>query len=430
VKHHAARLLVYLGYEKMLKNKVYLFDLLEESLSQCPNVATNAAAGPASHGGESHANFATNAHNVTGDKSTAGSVGNNSSQPNSEPLAGGEEDTYISRVSFAPICAFDWPRRSLNGVSVEGVVLTLLQQIEHHINLGETDDEILDLLRENVDRLLIDRLVTKPLPSIDSVDLPPPASSAVGPEGNSNRNVASIVNQSQSDLNFETSIVQALQGQASTESLGGPTTLGSSSASFSTGNVAPPPPPPAIQVDFIGSARSSPRKSLPTSTSATDTGGTILGVDEFGCQSVRDLDGACNSLQWLPNCVHVQRLYLRVFPVVVNPLIVLRLLQHRLFGCLNNYWQWHQPDTAGAYTVNGMSTHAGGYNSRSSFASTCGVESFPGTRSRASSATANSLILPPEFESIGKCNAFNFLIVKKRKEIKFSDFYCGFGLIG
>lgn len=402
VKHHAARLLVYLGYEKMLKNKVYLFDLLEESLNACPNLS---AVGTNVSGPTNESNLSSNvqpSNLSTADKSAAASIGN-SSQPNSEPLASGEEDTYIARASFAPICAFTWPKQALNAVSIEGVVLTLLQQIEHHINLGETDDEILNLVRESADRELIDRLMNEPTATLllqsTGQDDPQSTSAAIGSETSGLKsNVAgssSIGKASQVDLNFGVSVAQALQAQAVLEGVGSTTT-----ASI-------PPAPPAIQVDFISSARSSPRKSLPTSTSADAGGPSGLGMDDFtgraGCGM--KCGAYSNHCGHLPSCLHVQRLYLRVFPVVVSPLIVLRLLQHRLFGCLNNYWQWQQPDgSGGGYAANGMPAQVGGYNSRSSFASTCGVESFQGSqgRSRASSATANSFVLPPEFESIGK----------------------------
>lgn len=91
VKHHAARILVYLGLEKRLRNKVCLFDLLEETLQDT-----------------------------------------DSNQNISSILS--EEDLYIMKTSLS-INA----KNPLAGV-VENILLELLTQIEKRISVGDSKD--------------------------------------------------------------------------------------------------------------------------------------------------------------------------------------------------------------------------------------------------------------------------------------------------
>ena len=384
MKHHAARILVYLGYEKMLKNKVYLFDLLEEALNQCPNVVS------ANNSGQ------TGCTAQRGEKPNANAGSGCNSQANSEPFKCNEEDTYICRICIPPVCVFQRPHQGLVAASVEAIVLELLQQIEHRINFGETEDEILEMLHEGTDRPSLEKRISDQSARTAFEDISRNVNRQ--PTALNEAQLAKVSSQLQRMQNANESsditVAQPLEVQSSLDSCN--QQVISTSTSY---------PPPAIQVDFIGSARSSPRKSLPTSASI-DTAGTVIGVNSFTEKDGRELNG-CSGLSQtglLPGCAHVQRLYLRTFPVCVSPLIVLRLLQHRLFGCLNSYWNWQHAGNSGGANgyISGFPTAAGGYNSRSSFASTCGVESFQGSRSRARSATANSLVLPAEFESIGK----------------------------
>ncbi|XP_023223276.1 uncharacterized protein LOC111624610 [Centruroides sculpturatus] len=81
VKHHAARVLVYLGLEQRLKNKVYLFDLLEE-----PTLPTTA-------------------------------------------LVSSEEDNYIVQTSLPPSVVVD-VNGKCNGISVETVVMEMVKDVE------------------------------------------------------------------------------------------------------------------------------------------------------------------------------------------------------------------------------------------------------------------------------------------------------------
>ncbi|RWS16109.1 1-phosphatidylinositol 4:5-bisphosphate phosphodiesterase epsilon-1-like protein, partial [Dinothrombium tinctorium] len=102
VKHHAARILVYMGLEKRLRNKVYLFDLLEEM----------------------HQSAIT-------------------------PSSDTEEDVFITKTSISPSCVFTVNNEQVKGASLEGMVLEILTQIEKKIVYGESSDGDLSLCDGN-----------------------------------------------------------------------------------------------------------------------------------------------------------------------------------------------------------------------------------------------------------------------------------------
>ncbi|RWS31388.1 1-phosphatidylinositol 4:5-bisphosphate phosphodiesterase epsilon-1-like protein [Leptotrombidium deliense] len=101
VKHHAARILVYMGLEKRLRNKVYLFDLLEEP----PPMLTT-------------------------------------------PSMETEEDIYIARTSLTPSCVYS-ENDDVKGASMESMVLEILTQIEKKIVFGDSSDGDISLCDGN-----------------------------------------------------------------------------------------------------------------------------------------------------------------------------------------------------------------------------------------------------------------------------------------
>lgn len=100
VKHHAARIMVYLGLEKRLRNKVYLFDLLG-MWSLCVSMF------------------------YLKTLVSAEEIGFNSPQ-NESP-----EDQYITQTSLAPTVIYsNCTPKVLIGSSVEGIVQDLIKQVE------------------------------------------------------------------------------------------------------------------------------------------------------------------------------------------------------------------------------------------------------------------------------------------------------------
>lgn len=103
VKHHAARVMVYLGLEKRLRNKVYLFDLM--GLSFCFILSIDPI--------------------IESTYSPLEDLGLHS------PPSESAEDSYIIHTSVSPnaIYSASCPKL-LIGSSVEGILLDLIKQVE------------------------------------------------------------------------------------------------------------------------------------------------------------------------------------------------------------------------------------------------------------------------------------------------------------
>ncbi|XP_023235323.1 uncharacterized protein LOC111634715 isoform X2 [Centruroides sculpturatus] len=96
VKHHAARILVYMGLEQRLRQKVYLFDLLEEAV------------------------------------------------PPPTPLMDSNEDTYIMETSLAPSIIAN-SNNQIAAASLEAIILELLKDVEKRMKKDDTweDEDII-----------------------------------------------------------------------------------------------------------------------------------------------------------------------------------------------------------------------------------------------------------------------------------------------
>lgn len=215
VKHHAARILVYIGLEKRLRNKVYLFDLLEETASDSINQPL---------------------------QSTYHSQANQLIPQMSLTQSGlSDEDVFIIRTCLHPIAVILAGKDTPSGASLEGIVLDMVNQVEKRIIFGDADDD------------------------------------------NSNNNDKSdgltIISREMNHDKPSTKVV-----------------------------------PPSIQVDLVSFTERGPNSGHLRSMS-----------------TMEEVSSLSNSF------------YFSTIPMSVNPLIVLRLIQHRMFGCVS-FWSW--PSTA------------------------------------------------------------------------------------
>lgn len=479
VKHHAARILVYLGLEKRLRNKVYLFDLLEETLiannlisaqnqatpetvQQSTNLQSNVQQ---SNLQTNQAHFNDRQHPINRQQSKPTVQQNDKTNL----LQCNEENAYICMTSLPPLniyktienqqlltekAKFEQTKSidkesdkqlfkhilneldfepKLVSSSVESIILQLLQQIENRLNDGENEDEINEI-NENV-KLGIDPAQFKTIFDIveqmiqdkqiqERID-----EQTLNEEQNNlfkdqNASKDEIVENKQTDqINQNVNSQDQENGETIMESK---QTTGTkflfneqqTSIDQNTMNFNNQKPPPSIQVDFISSDRSSPRRSSSQRSSlnaeeANEAAKLAKEKMEEAVNMKLDLRELKLQYQRQLEFNNRQQFFLKTLSICLNPVIILRLLQHRLFGCFNQLWYWtqnnntnsssHHPSiclsnsnqTALYHLLNTRANNS----ARSSFASTIGMDSFQAglnSRSRASSATANSIILPNE----------------------------------
>ena len=319
--------------------------------------------------------------------------------------------------------------------SIESIILQLLQQIENRLNEGENEEEIFEF-NENiklgidpnqfktifdvVEQMVQDKLKQEQTNKIDQDQNLFKDQENKYEMGNKQNNDQVIDQIGQDKQNLIQDQVEkreaAVHSKEQTIRL---TEQQAPSLDQNAANLNQNQPPPSIQVDFISSDRSSPRRSSSQRSS--------LNAEE-ACEAAKlakekieavnsklDLRELRLQYQRQLELNNRQQFFLKTLSICLNPVIILRLLQHRLFGCFNQLWYWqqntggsHHPSiclsnsnqTALYHLLNTRANNSG----RSSFASTIGMESFQGmslsgalgSRSRASSATANSIILPNE----------------------------------
>lgn len=319
--------------------------------------------------------------------------------------------------------------------SVEAIVLQLLQQIENRLNNGETEEDIIDL-DENI-KLGVDSSQFKTIFDIiaqmiqdkqiqqqeQSNEFDQEQNSVFKDSNQSNKNEP----EDKQTTNSNDPDKQSSQDQANnsneyanlTSSKQNKFTFTESQCSVDQNAMMNfnQQPPPSIQVDFISSDRSSPRRSSSQRSSQSLNAeeakeATKLAKERIEEEVNNKLDQRDLKLKYQQQLIsnNRQQFFLKTLSICLNPVIILRLLQHRLFGCFNQLWYWqnssssHHPSiclsNASQQTAFYHLLNTRANSGRSSFASTVGLDSFQGlgvgSRSRASSATANSIILPNE----------------------------------
>lgn len=316
--------------------------------------------------------------------------------------------------------------------SAESIVLQLLQQIENRLNDGENENEIIELNQNIILGIdptqfktvfdMIERMIQDKQAQEQADEQAGNAEECLFKDPDAGRDEAKGKQNGPADQVNQNANISADGHEAVSASSRQP---GATKFSFTeqqssvdAANSFGQQPPPSIQVDFISSDRSSPRRSSSqrSSLNAEEANEAAKLAKEKIEEAVNNkLDLRELKLQYQRQIEHNnrQQFFLKTLSICLNPVIVLRLLQHRLFGCFNQLWYWQQNNntssshcpsiclsnsnqTALYHLLNTRANNSG----RSSFASTIGMDSsFQGglnSRSRASSATANSIILPNE----------------------------------
>ena len=328
----------------------------------------------------------------------------------------------LSQLDFEP---------KLVSSSAESIVLQLLQQIENRLNDGENENEIIE---SNQSILGIDPaqfktvfdIVEKMIQDKQAQDLADEhtvaADECLFKEPDAGRNEARGKSNGQADQVNQNANIPPDGHEVASATFKQP---GATKFSFTeqqssidqNATAFGQQPPPSIQVDFISSDRSSPRRSSSQRSSlnaeeANEAAKLAKEKIEEAVNNKLDLREVKLAYQRQIELNNRQQFFLKTISICLNPVIVLRLLQHRLFGCFNQLWYWQQNNTSSSHCpsiclsnsnqtalYHLLNTRANN-SARSSFASTIGMDSsFQGglnSRSRASSATANSIILPNE----------------------------------
>ena len=471
-----------MGLEKRLRNKVYLFDLLEETLIGNGLVASqNQSAGQPNKqqqanlpaGQQQSAGQANQAHSTSQQQQTGKQQAKAATQTGQQNELNGLsqsnlENAYICQTSLPPLNIYSSIenqqlliekerfeqqakasdkhsdkhlfRHILNELdfepklvssSAESIVLQLLQQIENRLNDGENENEIIELNQNVVLGIdpsqfktvfdMVERMIQERQAQEQADEALGQAEEGLFKDSDVGRDEAKGKQNGQADQVNQNANIPMDGHEAISASSKQPGVTKFSfteqQSSVDAANSFGQQPPPSIQVDFISSDRSSPRRSSSQRSSlnaeeANEAAKLAKEKIEEAVNNKLDLRELKLQYQRQIELNNRQQFFLKTLSICLNPVIVLRLLQHRLFGCFNQLWYWQQNNTSSSHCpsiclsnsnqtalyhlLNTRANNSG----RSSFASTIGMDSsFQGglnSRSRASSATANSIVLPNE----------------------------------
>ena len=464
-----------MGLEKRLRNKVYLFDLLEEKQTitqpaqqqqQQAKQQTNLQSNVQQTSQTSHSNPPKH-QSKAASQPLPHQTSNPTESNNLTQSTSNEDNAYIFMSSLPPLNIYrtienqqlliekekfeqtkpfdkqsdkqlfkyilnelDFEPKLISS-SIESIILQLLHQIENRLNDGENEEDIIEFNRDV--KLGIDSQQFKTIFNIvEQMIKEKQAQEQINETANQEANFkdeTGIENiqandqqldqnvniQDQVDCNESNSVDQSRQTNINTKFT---FIEHQSSTDQNTMNFSQQPPP-SIQVDFISSDRSSPRRSSSQRSSlnaeeANEAAKLAKEKIEEAVNNKLDLRELKSKYLHQLELNNRQQFFLKTLSICLNPVIILRLLQHRLFGCFNQLWYWqqnnntissHHPSiclsnsnqTALYHLLNTRANNSG----RSSFASTVGMDSsfqagLNSSRSRASSATANSIILPNE----------------------------------